>query len=122
MVIFAGFLMYNLYWLLYAFHLYIKVAQPDFSTLLDNWHRTKKFYFLEVAIFTAIGTVPYIVLAGLSEFGISQSPPQFCGISVKGNFYGLAFPTVIVNCITVIILLLLLHHVHIVSCGIITVV
>ena len=122
MIVFAGFVMYSVYWLLYAFHLYMKVAQPEYSMLLDSWHRTIKFYYLEVGLVTIIGTVPYIVLAGLSEFDISQFPPQFCGISVVGNFYGFVFPTVIVNCATVIILLLLLRHVHIVSWSIIAVI
>ena len=116
MVVFAGFVMYSLYWLLYAFHLYIKVAQPQNSMLLDSWHCTIKFYYLEVGFVTIIGTVPYIVVAGLSEFDIAQFPPQFCTISVEGNFYGIVFPTVLVNGATVIILLLVLHHVHIVSC------
>ena len=119
LVVFAGYVMYSVYWLLYVFHLYIKVAKPDLSTLLDNWHLTKKFYYLEVGLVTIIGIVPYVVVAGLSEFDISQFPPQFCGISVVGNFYGFVFPTVVVNCATVIILLLLLRHVHIVSCDII---
>ena len=122
MVVFAGFVMYSVYWLLYAFHLYMKVAQPEYSMLLDSWHRTKKFYYLEVGFVTIIGTVPYIVLAGLSEFQIAQFPPLFCGLSAAGNFYGIVLPTIVVNCTTVIILLLVLYHVHIVSdnnsCGI----
>ena len=115
MVAVAGFVMYSLYWLLYAFHLYLKIAHPEYSVLLDNWNRTKKFYYFEVGFFTIIGTVPYIILAGLSEFTVSQFPPVACGPSATGNFYGIVLPTLIVNCSTVIILLLALYHVHIVS-------
>ena len=52
--------MYSVYWLLYVFHLYMKVAQPQYSMLLDSWHRTKKIYYFEVGFFTIIGTVPYM--------------------------------------------------------------
>ena len=115
MAVFAGFVMYSVYWLLYAFHLYMKVAYPDYSMLFDSWHRTKKFYYWEVGFFTLIGTVPYIILAGMSEFHIAQSPPLYCALGAEQNFYGIIFPTIVINCTTVIILLLVLYHVHIVS-------
>ena len=115
MIIVAGFVTYSMYWLLYAFHLYMKVAQPQYSRLLDSWHRSKKFYYFEVGLFTVIGTLPYIVLAGLSKFNIYEFPPTACGPSAAGNFYGFVLPTLIVNCSTLIILLLVLYHVHIVS-------
>ena len=115
MAVYAGFVIYSVYWLLYAFHLYVKVAQPEYSMLLDNWHRTKKFYYLEIGFVATIGIIPYIVVAGLSEFEITQFPPQFCTISVKGSLYGMVLPTIVVNCAAVIILLLVLYHVHTVS-------
>ena len=107
--------MYSVFWLLYAFHLYLKVAQPEYSMLFDSLHRDKKFYYFEIGCVTTIGTVPYIVLASLSEYQIVQSPPQFCGLTPAGNFYGIVLPTLIVNCATLIILFLVLYHVHIVS-------
>ena len=114
-IVFAGFVMYSLYWLLYVFHIYLKVARPDYSMMLDSWHRTKKFYYFEIGCVTLIGTVPYIVLASLSEFQIVQFPPLYCALSAVGNFYGIVLPTIVVNCATLIILLLVLYHVHIVS-------
>ena len=115
MIVFAGFVMYSVYWLLYVFHLYIKLAHPDYAIMFDSWHRTKKFYYIEIGCVTLIGTLPYIILASLSEFQIVQFPPLFCALSAEGNFYGIVFPTVVVNCTTVIILLLILYHVHMVS-------
>ena len=115
MIVFAGFVMYSVYWLLYAFHLYMKVAHPDYSILFDSWHRTKRFYYFEIGFFTLIGTLPYLILASLSEFQIAQSPPVFCALSAEGNFYGIVFPTIVINCTTLIILLLVLYHVHMVS-------
>ena len=108
--------MYSVFWLLYTFHLYLKVAQPEYSMLFDSLHRDKKFYYFEIGGITIIGTVPYIILASLSEYQIVQFPPKFCALSAVGNFYGIVLPTLIVNCATVIILLLILYHVHIVSC------
>ena len=115
MIVFAGFVMYSMYWLLYAFHLYMKVAHPDYSMLLDSWHRTKKFYYFEIGFFTLIGTLPYLILASLSEFQIVQFPPLFCALSAEGNFYGIVLPTIVINCTTLIILLLVLYHIHMVS-------
>ena len=115
MIIFAGLVMYSVYWLLYAFHLYMKVAHPDYSILFDSWHHTKKFYYFEIVFFTLIGTLPYLILASLSEFRIGTLPPQFCGLSTEGTFYGLVFPTIVVNCTTLIILFLVLYHIHMVS-------
>ena len=114
MIVFAGFVMYSVYWLLYAFHLYMKVAHPYYSILFDGWHRTKKFYYFEIVFFTLIGTLPYLILASLSEFRIVYFPPVFCALSAEGNFYGAIFPTIVVNCTTLIILLLVLYHVHMV--------
>ena len=110
-----GFVMYSLYWLLYAFHLYIKVAQPRYSILFDRWHCSKKFYYFEVGFFTVIGMLPYIILAGLSEFQITEFPPLTCALGTEGTFYGFVLPTIVLNGTTVIILLLVLYHVHIVS-------
>ena len=83
--------------------------------LFDSWHRAGKFYYFEIGLFTLIGTLPYIVLASLSEFVITQFPPRFCTLSAEGNFYGIILPTVVINCTTLIILLLVLYHVHMVS-------
>ena len=115
MIVFAGFVMYNVYWLLYAFHLYVKVAHSYYSILFDSWHRTKNFYYFEIGFFTLIGTLPYLILASFSEFQIVHFPPLFCALSTEGNFYGSAFPSIVVNCTTLIILLLVLYHVHMVS-------
>ena len=115
LIVFAGFVMYSMYWLLYAFHLYMKVAHPDYAMLLDSWHRTKKFYYFEIGFFTLIGTLPYVILASLSEFQIVQFPPLFCALSAEGNFYGIVLPTIVINCTTLIILLLVLYHIHMVS-------
>ena len=112
---FAGFVMYSIYWLLYAFHLYVKVAQPKYSILFDRWHCSIKFYYFEIGLFTVIGMLPYIILAGLSEYQITELPPLSCALDAEGTFYGFVLPTVVLNCTTVIILLLVLHHVHIVS-------
>ena len=107
--------MYSIYWLLYAFHLLMEVARPEYSMLFDSWHRTKKLYYIEVGLVAIIGTVRYIVLAGQSEFQITQFPPLFCSLSAVGNFYEMVLPTIVANCATLVILLLMLYHVHIVS-------
>ena len=107
--------MYSVFWLLYAFHLYLKVAQPKYSMQLDRLHHTKKFYYFEISCVLTIATVPYIVLASLSEFRIVDFPPKFCGLSSAGNFYGIVLPTIVVNCATVIILIVVLYNVHTVS-------
>ena len=112
---FAGFVMYNVYWLLYTFHLYMKVTQPQCSMLFDSWHHTKRFYYFEVGIFTIIGIVPYMILAGLHQFVMVHFPLLYCCLDAAGSFYGLVLPIVIVNCATMITLLLVLYHVSTVS-------
>ena len=107
--------MYSVFWLLYAFHLYLKVAQPKYSMLFDILNHTKKFYYFEIICIMTIGIVPYIVLASLSKFQIVSFPPLFCGPGDEGSFYGIVLPTVVINCTTVIFLLLVLYHVHTVS-------
>ena len=56
-----------------------------------------------------------MVLAGLSKFEIAHFPPLFCSLNATGGFYGFILPTIIVNCATMIILLLVLYHVNTVS-------
>ena len=58
----------HMYWLLYVFRLYVKVAHPDYSMPFDSWHWTKKFYYFEILFITLNGTLPYLIVAYSSVF------------------------------------------------------
>ena len=115
LTIMGGVVLYSTFWVLYAFHLFLKVAYPQHAMSLDNLHQRKKIYYFEVGCAFTVGALPYIILVSLSEYRIVNFPPIFCALSPEGNFYGIVFPTLILNCTTLIILLLVLYHVHIVS-------
>ena len=107
---------------MYVFHLLLKLAYPTKSIKLDELHYSMKIYYIEVVCAFIVGTVPYIILASLSKFQIVNFPPLYCGGDATGTFYGIILPTVVLNCTTLILLLIVLYHIHTVSIHVIIII
>ena len=62
-----------------------------------------------------IVTTPNIYFLATSQYQIINFPPLFCGAGVDVNFYGIILPTVVINCASLIMMLLVLQKIHGVS-------
>ena len=82
---------------------------------LEQSDHAGKIHVVEVMVAVLVATVPYIVFLINSDFRISTFPPLYCGAGPTHNFYGLIVPTVVVYCITLIMMLFVLYKIHIVS-------
>ena len=111
----SGIVLYAFFWLLYIFHLTLRLVYPLKSAKLNNSAYGKKIYALEVLIVVVISTVPYIVFASTSTYQISRFPPDYCSYNTTYHFYGTFIPTLITGCVGLILMLLVLYKLHIVS-------
>ena len=111
----SGIVVYGFFWVLYVFHLTLRLVYPLKAAKLNNSAYGRKIYALEVLIVVVIGTVPYIVFASTSTYQISRFPPVYCSYNTTYHFYGTYIPTLIIGCAGLILMLLVLYKLHIVS-------
>ena len=116
-VFFTGLVSYSYIWLLYVFHLALKLFFPLKSAKFLSSGYSKVIYFVEVLIVFLIGTVPSIVSAGLSKYRVVTFPPIHCGAYDDRTyiFYAIIVPILAAVCVSVILMLLILYKVHTVS-------
>ena len=116
-VLFSGLVLYSYIWLLYVFHLALKLFFPLKSAKLSTSGYSKTIYFVEVLIVFLIGTVPSTVSAGLSKYRVVTFPPIHCGAYDDRTyiFYAIIVPILAAVCVSVILMLLILYKIHTVS-------
>ena len=107
--------MYCYFWFLYTLHLLLRITKPLLMLRLEQSNHAKKVHIVEVTVAVLVATVPYIVFFVNSDFHISTFPPLYCGAGPTHNFYGVIVPTVVVYCVTLIMMLFVLYKIHIVS-------
>ena len=107
--------MYGFFWLLFVFHLALKILSPQKSSKLDNSDHSRRIHTVEIVTAIVIGTVPYIVFAGTSKYQYARFPPFYCVYDTTYLFYGTVLPTLIPGCVGLILMLLVLYKIHIVS-------
>ena len=121
MFCFTGFIatstvvLYCAYWCLYIFHVLLKIVFPVWSRFLYTSVHSTKIHTIEVASVFIVGTLPYIVLATTSNYVIAAYPPIGCHGDAAHRFYTLIFPTVMLSCCSLVMMLIILYNIHIVS-------
>ena len=109
-------ILYCYFWLLYTFHLALKIFYPLKSAKLFNSRYSKAVYIIAVLIGFFIATAPPIVSAGLSNYEIVTFPPVQCGNSNRAYFfYASVVPIMTTICASMILMLLTLYKIHVVS-------
>ena len=111
----SGIVVYGFFWLLFVFHLALRILSPQKSSKLDNSDHSKRIHTIEVVAAIVVGTVPYIVFAGTSKYQFARFPPYYCVYDTTYLFYGTVLPTLIPGCVGLILMLLVLYKIHIVS-------
>ena len=116
-VISSGFVLHSYIWLLYIFHLALKLFFPQKSAKLSNSGYNRAIYIAEFLIVILIGTVPSIISAVHSRYRVGSFPPVNCGGHGDRTyiFYAITLPSLAAVCVALILMILILYKVHIVS-------
>ena len=116
-VLFSGLVLYSYFWLLYIFHLTLKLFFPLKSARLSNSSHARTIYIAEFLIVFLIGTCPSIIGGAISGYSISRFPPIYCdGFENQAYiFYSVTIPILTAVCISIILMILILYKVHVVS-------
>ena len=109
---FSAIMLYSLFWFIFIVHLFLKVTFPFQSIKLDKSEHSKKYHIIEVVCALIVGTVPNITFAATSKFQFTTFPPYSCGTGPAYNFYGTIVPTILVNCVNLILMLLVVYKIH----------
>jgi len=104
-----------MFWLVYILHLYLTLIYPLKTSRINKLLTSKVTHVTEVIAVITIVTLPNIYFLVTSQYQIVNFPPLFCAPGVNVNFYGFIFPTVVINCTSLILMLLVLHKIHSVS-------
>ena len=108
--------LYCYFWFLFTLNLFLRVTSPLKMNQFEQSSRAKKIHITEVIAVVVLATIPYIVLAVNSDIHFAVYPPFFCTAEPEHNFYGYIIPTVLVICVTLILMLFVLYKIHLVSC------
>jgi len=111
----SGIVLYSCFWFIFILHLFIRVTFPLQSIRLDKSDNSRKYHIIEIICALIIGTVPYIAFAGTYKFQTINFPPSYCVAEPTYHFYGTIVPTVVVNCINLILMLFVLYKIRKVS-------
>ena len=106
---------YGLFWLLYLFHLALKLLDPLKSAKLDNSVNSKRNHIIEVCVVLVIGITPFVIFAGTSKYEVVRSPPVLCGYNATYMFYATILPSITIGSGGLVLMLLVLYKLHIVS-------
>ena len=102
-------------WLLFIFHLFLKVVFPIASQNLFKNHGTK-LYIVEVllTLFTSLIT-PTVTIA-TDGFFIASFPPIQCFSDASIQFHGVILPAILITIVGISLILITCLAVHRVSC------
>jgi len=104
-----------MFWFVYILHLYLTMIYPLKTSRINKLLTSRVTHVTEVIAVITIVTTPNIYFLATSQYQIANFPPLFCASDVNVNFYGLIFPTVVINCASLIMMLFVLHKIHSVS-------
>ncbi|XP_065890888.1 uncharacterized protein [Dysidea avara] len=104
--------MYSMFWFVYILHLYLTLIYPLKTSRVNKVLTSRVTHVIEVAAVIIIVTTPNIYFLATSQYQIINFPPLFCGAGVDVNFYGIILPTVVINCASLIMMLLVLQKIH----------
>jgi len=102
-------------WFVYILHLYLTLIYPLKTSQINKVLSSRVTHITEVVAVFTIVTAPNIYFLATSQYQIVTFPPMLCAAGANVNFYGIIFPTVVINCASLITMLLVLYKIHSVS-------
>ena len=112
----AAIMMFTEFWLLFVFHLFMKIVDPLKSWIINRPEHTTKVYITEVTLVIFIGLiVPTITITATDGYRIAIFPPSQCFSDPEIFFHGIMLPTIIMCIIGISLILSTFLHIHRVS-------
>ena len=102
-------------WLLFIFHLFLKVVFPMPSQNLFKNHGTK-LYVAEVLLGLVTSLITPIVTITTDDFFIARFPPTQCFSDASIQFHGVILPAMLITIVGISLILITVLAVHRVSC------
>ena len=112
----SGILLYSYFWLLYVFHLSLKVFYPLKSAKLFDSNYMKLIYISALLIAFLIGIVPSVALATTGpNYRVTGFPPTHCVIDSSYRIYALGLPVLLTTSTMMILMIFIVYILHTVS-------
>ena len=102
-------------WLLFIFHLFLKIVFPIASQNLFKNHGTK-LYIAEVLLTLVVSLITPIVTIAKGGFFIASFPPIQCFSNASIQFHGVILPGMLITIVGISLILITVLAVHRVSC------
>ena len=112
----AAFIAYSGFWLLYVFHLFLRIVDPTKYCIISKPQHAGKIHVIEVitVLFLAF-LVPIINVSALDGYNIGEYPALQCYGTVELFFHALMLPVIIISVIGVSLILITFLYIHRVS-------
>ena len=111
----AGLLIFLGFWLLFNFHLFLKLVFPLQFRNFDTYKHRRKVHILEIAVVLIVGILLSSLVVGIADHGIVNFPPTQCSPNVEVTFYTLIFPTLLLQGAGLMLILFSFVSIHQVS-------
>ena len=106
-------MMFTEFWLLFVFHLFMKIVDPLKSWIINRPEHTTKVYITEVTLVILIGLiVPTITITATDGYRIALFPPSQCFSDPEIFFHGIMLTTIIMCIRGISLILSTFLHIH----------
>ena len=108
--------MYTQFWLLFVFHLFMKIVDPLKTWIINKQEYARRIYIIEVvAVFFFALITPITTVAATDGYHLINFPPRVCASEAKVFFHGILLPSITMCTIGICLILVTFFHVHRVS-------
>lgn len=112
----AGFLMYTEFWLLYVFHLFMKIIDPLKTWIINKQEYARRIHIIEVVAVFFFGLLtPITTVAATDGYHIATFPPRGCFSDAEVVFHGTVLPIIMMCIVGICLILITFFHIHKVS-------
>ena len=115
-VVNAAFLMYTQFWLLFVFHLFLKIVDPLKSWIINKQRYARRVHIIEVVAVCFFGLLtPITTIAATDGYHIGTFPPRACVSAPEVIFHGTLLPYIMMCMVGICLILATFFHIHRVS-------
>ena len=112
----AANLIYTQFWLLYVFHLFMKIVDPLKTWIINKQKYARRIHILEVVTVFFFGLLtPIITIATTDGYHMATFPPRACASEADVAFHGILLPIIVMCIVGICLILVTFFHIHRVS-------
>ena len=112
----AALLTYTEFWLLYVFHLFVKIVDPLKTWIINKEEYARRIHIIEVVTVFFFGLItPITTVATTDGYHITTFPPRACAPAAEVAFHGILLPHIMMCIVGICLILVTFFHIHRVS-------